>query len=779
MSKKKKQRDIQRTNRIKHDLLFEIYGIAITALSVIGLASLGAIGRNLTYLSRFLVGTWDFLLPIFGVCLGIYIMVKRAWPRHWSPKMSGILIILLCSLGFVHFNTFQLLQAQGFQGSVMDETWNLLLREYSSRLPTDIGGGMIGGFVYALFHFLFDDVGTVIVLSAFLLTGVLLTFGISYVQILQRFHQFMRQQKAGLKQNVSKMIVKNQENKSKKRHTLNKDAEKSGRIYQNPLVEDEDSPAPTIYDFEESQAKPTVSSMKSQKAEQLTLPLKNPNAKENASMKSESNADLPEDVKFQEQPKMVHYELPPLQLLAKPKKRSGGERPDLSKNAELLERTLESFGVQARVMHIHRGPSVTRYEIQPPVGVKVSRIVGLTDDLALALAAKDIRMEAPIPGKSAIGIEVPNTETSMVWLRDIIESQTYQNSSNKLSIGLGKDISGEPIVANLAKMPHLLVAGATGAGKSVCINGIIVSLLYKSKPDEVKLMMIDPKMVELNIYNGIPHLLVPVVTDARKAAIALKKVVAEMEKRYELFAKNGARDMERYNQLARERNDEAVMPILPYIVVIVDELADLMMVAPGDVEDAICRLAQMARAAGIHLIIATQRPSVDVITGVIKANIPSRIAFTVSSQADSRTILDMGGAEKLLGRGDMLYMPIGASKPIRVQGTFVSDEEVESVVHFVKNQQEAHYNEEMIPTTSENVKEDQVDDELYPQAVNLVIEAKTASVSLLQRRLRVGYTRAARLIDLMEARGIVGPYEGSKPREVLVTKESLGETTNA
>jgi S-DNA-T family DNA segregation ATPase FtsK/SpoIIIE len=466
---------------------------------------------------------------------------------------------------------------------------------------------------------------------------------------------------------------------------------------------------------------------------------------------------------------VADYKMPSLNLLEWQQKSAHQEKENINENARKLAATLESFGVKVRVTEVSRGPAVTRYEIQPEVGVKVSKIVNLTDDLALALAAKDIRMEAPIPGKAAIGIEVPNPEVSMVALRDVLESPQYQRSQAKMSIGLGRDISGDPIIADLSKMPHLLVAGATGAGKSVCINSMIISLLYKAKPDEVKLMMIDPKMVELNVYNGIPHLLAPVVTDARKAAVALKKVVKEMEKRYELFAKQGARDMERYNQLAEE--DEQIER-LPYIVVIVDELADLMMVAPADVEDAICRLAQMARAAGIHLIIATQRPSVDVITGLIKANIPSRIAFAVSSSADSRTILDMGGAEKLLGRGDMLYMPVGASKPQRVQGTFVSDQEVEAVVQFVKNQQEPEYQEELIPTSQdEGQASPEVSDELYPQAVQLVIEAQTASVSLIQRRLRVGYTRAARLIDMMEANQIIGPYEGSKPRAVLITKE--------
>lgn len=485
----------------------------------------------------------------------------------------------------------------------------------------------------------------------------------------------------------------------------------------------------------------------------------------NSELGSELNQTEPPPPKPAPKP----YKLPSFRLLSKP---SGGgkskDQADYMQTARKLEATLESFGVRARVLEVVRGPAVTRYEIQPDIGVKVSRIVNLTDDIALALAAKDIRMEAPIPGKSAIGIEVPNNEVSLVTMREVMETQTFQEAESKLSIAFGRDISGATIVGNLAKMPHLLVAGATGSGKSVCINGIITSILYKAKPDEVKFLMVDPKMVELNVYNGIPHLLAPVVTDPRRASLALKKIVVEMEKRYELFSKSGARNVEAYNMMMKDIPEN----VLPYIVVIVDELADLMMVAANDVEDAIARLAQMARAAGIHLIIATQRPSVDVITGVIKANIPSRIAFGVSSQVDSRTILDMAGAEKLLGRGDMLFMPMGASKPVRVQGAFMSDQEVEAIVQYVSGQGQAEYDDSLVPEVEEeDQSHEEVVDELFDQAVQIVVEAKQASVSLLQRRMRVGYTRAARLIDSMEARGIIGPYEGSKPREVLMSIE--------
>lgn len=752
-----------RTEKFKRELLFEIYGITILALSIIAMASLGAIGRNLTYLARFFVGSYDFLIPLVGVGLGFFVMLKRRWPNDWSPRMTGIVIVLFSLLAFSHYFTFQLLISQGFQGSILDKTWSLLLAERESRLPTDVGGGMIGGLIFALFYFLFESIGTVVALCALFLCGFLLVTGFSYVKFFHYISKSWDGKKAVWKTKlatfVSSYAKKDQSGKSKRRSKVTT----IGSVAKDPIIEETVEIKPTIFDFEETaQQKAPVETR-----EQLTLKMgtKQDSPKPEKKTLKEEQVEVP----FQMETTNEHYRLPPLSILAQQKKTPIADKHDLNKNAEKLVHTLESFGVSARVIHIHRGPAVTRYEIQPQVGVKVSRIVNLADDLALVLAAKDIRIEAPIPGKSAIGIEVPNTEVAMVGLRDIIESEEYQQSDSKLTISLGRDISGDPNVAVLSKMPHLLVAGATGSGKSVCINGIIVSLLYKAKPDEVKLMMIDPKMVELNIYNGIPHLLAPVVTDPRRAAIALKKVVKEMEKRYEMFANIGARDIERYNTLVTQENKE--QPKLPYIVVIVDELADLMMVAPGDVEDAICRLAQMARAAGIHLIIATQRPSVDVITGVIKANIPSRIAFAVSAQTDSRTILDMGGAEKLLGRGDMLYLPVGASKPVRLQGTYLSDEEVEQVVSFVKDQQEAKYVQEMIPTTAEGKQIDDPEDELYLQAVQLVVEAKTASVSLLQRRLRIGYSRAARLIDSMEQNAIVGPYEGSKPREVRLSME--------
>lgn len=461
------------------------------------------------------------------------------------------------------------------------------------------------------------------------------------------------------------------------------------------------------------------------------------------------------------------FRLPPISLLRRPVRLKDQRlEKDISENVRILEQTLANFGVEAKVAEVSCGPAITRYEIHPAPGTKVSRIVSLADDIALALAATDVRIEAPIPGKAAIGIEVPNKEIQPVFLREVIESAAFTESNSALTIVLGKDISGTPVVADLAKMPHLLIAGATGSGKSVCINSLISSILFKSTPNQVKLLLIDPKMVELASFNGIPHLLAPVVTDVKKTAGVLNWAVTEMENRYNLFAAAGVRDIKRYNDATPESP-------LPFIVVVIDELADLMMVSPTDVEEAICRLAQMARAAGIHLVVATQRPSVDVITGLIKANIPSRLSFAVSSQTDSRTILDMNGAEKLLGKGDMLFFPVGAAKPQRVQGAFISDNEVEKLVEFWHNQGEPEFQEAILkvqPKTKDNQPEEEVD-ELFDKALELVVDTGQASASYLQRRFRIGYTRAARIIDQLAAKGYVGPAEGSKPRQVLISKE--------
>ncbi len=817
-------------------LRYELYGLVVIALSLLALMTFSNtswLGRYFAWVFRIVAGSWDFLLPLAGVGIGIYVMVKRKWPYVVSQRWMGIFLLFFSLLVWNHMLLFEQLTAGGkfADQSVLSVTWEQLLQEKGQieagkPSTTDVGGGLFGALGYAFFSAAAGAAGTALIVVFMVLIGLMLAFQISYVRIFaalrrlfaagasrikaagedaltllserreqrQREREEQEAYEASLEEEVEEEEEPPAERKpsfvarlfgnrapaeeinAKKEQTARKKKDIISTSEQDifmPEVEQSDEGmhknefivhdfSAKVYPQEEVAVEPAFEPEVKTEGAQIKVKLQE-RKKSEVKDPPESIPDLP--LAFDEAPDHPSYKLPTAELMDRPKAmKAGGSTKSVQSNAHKLVATLESFGVQAKVLQVQCGPTVTRYEIQPAIGVKVSKIVGLTDDIALALAARGIRMEAPIPGKSAIGIEVPNDEVALVTLREVLESNEYVSASDKLSIALGRDISGQPIIANLVRMPHLLVAGATGSGKSVCINGIIMSILCKAKPSEVKLMMIDPKMVELNVYNGIPHLLSPVVTDPRRASMALKKVVQEMERRYELFAKSGTRDLERYNQMARQ---EGVAP-LPLIVVIVDELADLMMVAPGDVEDAICRLAQMARAAGIHLIIATQRPSVDVITGVIKANIPSRIAFGVSSMADSRTILDMGGAEKLLGRGDMLYLPMGASKPVRIQGAFISDHEVEKVVTFVKNQQEARYNPEMMPGEEETAVVDDPEDDLYEQAVELVREAQTASVSLLQRRLRVGYTRAARLVDMMEARGIVGPYEGSKPREVLI-----------
>lgn len=477
-----------------------------------------------------------------------------------------------------------------------------------------------------------------------------------------------------------------------------------------------------------------------------------------------------------------HYEFPPVQLLSEGEKKSvkGGKKA-VTDTAAKLQKTLYSFGVSAKVENVSVGPAITRYELKPAEGVRVSKIANLADDIALNLAAETIRIEAPIPGKQAVGIEIPNKENEIVHLRDIIDCSKFVEHKSKLAFALGKDVAGEEVVTDIAKMPHVLIAGATGSGKSVCINTLIASIIYKAKPSEVKLVMVDPKVVELSVYNGIPHLLIPVVTDPKKAAGALAWAVQEMENRYSLFASKNVRDIKGYNE---ELDKEGSTEKLPQIVIIIDELADLMMVSSKEVEDSICRLAQKARAAGMHLVIATQRPSVDVITGIIKANIPSRISFAVSSQVDSRTILDMAGAEKLLGKGDMLFYPAGAAKPTRVQGAFISDKEVEKVVDFVKANGEATYNDDILEqiekanSTDKEIEEQENDDDTDPllmEAIEVVVETGQASTSFIQRRFKVGYARAGRIIDQMEERGIISGFQGSKPREVLMSKERWQE----
>ena len=544
--------------------------------------------------------------------------------------------------------------------------------------------------------------------------------------------------------------------------------EQMRRIKENEalnIIKNADSNSNTNTDLEEGrETSPSSSSSANSSAE-----IKKQNSKIDPNEEKEVVGELEKG----SHERYENYIVPSIKILKMNTSAPVTNKEEILAKAKLLEETLGNFGVEAKVVEVAQGPAITMFELQPSPGVKVSKIVNLSDDIALSLAASQVRIIAPIPGKSAVGIEIPNEVTSMVTIRDVLDTKEFKDNKSKLTFALGKDISGNPILSDLSKMPHLLIAGATGSGKSVCVNTLISTILFNASPDEVKFLMIDPKVVELNNYNGIPHLILPVVTDAKKASIALNWAVQEMTRRYQLFADTGARDVNSYNIKAEKDSLEK----LPKIVVIIDELADLMMVAPNQVEDAICRLAQMARAAGIHLIVATQRPSVDVITGLIKANIPSRIAFSVSSMTDSRTILDTGGAEKLLGKGDMLFSPVGASKPHRVQGAFISDEEVEELVSFVKGQsKEVEYDESILESdTSEMGSSDDSADEHLRAATEFVVQNGSASISMLQRKFRIGYNRAARLIDDMEERGIVGPSQGSKPRDVLVDQNELEE----
>ncbi|KXL52675.1 DNA translocase SpoIIIE [Anaerotignum neopropionicum] len=541
-----------------------------------------------------------------------------------------------------------------------------------------------------------------------------------------------------------------------------------GAFVQEDIIFTEDEPAPEAEDMEinvlENDAVEDCDDPVAKKAEIIP----STQSENTAEQKEIPSAPVEEE---------IPYIFPPIELLGKDPKTGGGDsKAEMLANARKLESTLKSFGVDAKVIQINRGPTVTRYELSPSQGVKVSKIVNLADDIALNLAASGIRIEAPIPGKAAVGIEVPNKETQSVYLRTVVDSDAFQNHTSKLAFALGEDIAGNPVITDIAKMPHLLIAGATGSGKSVCINTLITSILYKSDPKDVKLLLVDPKVVELSVYNGIPHLLIPVVTDPKKASAALNWAVREMLQRYNDFAAFGVRDIKGFNAMKDEEGDEKGK--MPQIVIVIDELADLMMAAPGEVEDSICRLAQMARAAGMHLIIATQRPSVDVITGVIKANIPSRLAFAVSSGIDSRTILDMVGAEKLLGKGDMLFYPAGQSKPARLQGAFVTDKEVEDIVSFLKKSGRPNYTQDTIDqitkVTKTGMDGDEESDEFFEQAVDLIIEKEKASVSMLQRQFRIGYNRAARLMDELERKGMVGSEDGSKPRKVLITRAQWG-----
>ncbi|MGN7386760.1 DNA translocase FtsK [Sporosarcina sp. SAFN-015] len=768
-SKKKKKTASKKNNDGLHPLVYEVAGLTMIGFAIIIIFEFGIVGRGLSSFARLLFGNWHGAVPLLLIVQALLFMVKRKTVGWKNRIVGGSLFILASLLLFSHIYLFKELYESKvlMSNSAFQETWKVLItNEGIASRSGALGGGLAGAMLFALFHSLFDSAGATVAGVLLLLIGIVLLTGKALVPyIAEHYPKVLSSLKTKTERKEKRIPKKGNQQASSRTERRKKQTLQE--------VKQDDPTVATLEEQEEIVSKPIISAF-NERIE--PIPSNDDTVIEKQVETSPANesddGDVPTYSGVSGEEENVSYILPPPSLLRQtPSNDQSAEYDSIHANAQKLEKTFLSFGVKAKVTQVHLGPAVTKYEVLPDTGVKVSRIVSLADDIALALAASDIRIEAPIPGKSAVGIEVPNKAVAIVSLREVIDSKENNRPDSKLSIVLGRDVTGQAMMAELNKMPHVLVAGSTGSGKSVCINGIIISILMRAKPHEVKMMMIDPKMVELNVYNGVPHLLAPVVTDPRKASQALKKVVSEMERRYELFSHTGTRNIEGYNEHIEQWNDEndEKHPRMPYIVVIVDELADLMMVASSDVEDSITRLAQMARAAGIHLIIATQRPSVDVITGIIKANIPSRIAFAVSSAVDSRTILDGGGAEKLLGRGDMLFLPAGASKPVRVQGAFVSDQEVEAVVDFVIEQQKAQYQEEMIPTEVEEVQPHEETDELYDEAVQLVIEMQTASVSMLQRRFRIGYSRAARIVDQMEMRGVVGPPEGSKPRQVLIS----------
>lgn len=763
MNKNKRQRTAFRSRkkekRKQNTFLHrnEIIGIALASIGILILLGIyvpGAIGPFGTFIKSFFAGllaVTSYLVAPVTIVLS-FVLIFKSYERKLIVFLYAFILIVLMS-AMIHTGYYD---PEEFVNMSFSNTIAKFFRDGTQMS----GGGVLGGIVSMPFLLLFKTTGTLIILTALSIIDIILLTNVSVAQLIKRmFH--------GIKNGFKSISVSRQRRQSVQEEETPVQSPR-GRIRIDLENEDgpENKPEVKVYD---GSRKNIIGPLKK---DFTGINISNERTIDNKEIPKKSGSVAEEN---SEKTHELFYRYPQYDLLIGADKNESDSklsRAEVLEEAKKLEETLDSFGVSARVVNITRGPTVTRYELQPSPGVKVSRIVSLADDISLNLASPEVRIEAPIPGKAAVGIEVPNKETKPVRLREVLESKEFKKLNSKLAFGLGVDISGAPVVADISKMPHLLIAGATGTGKSVCLNNLIMSILYKASPDEVKLLLIDPKLVELKAYNGIPHMLVPVVTNPKKAAGALNWAVQEMVNRYKLFADKETKDIAGYNEaIASEEGKSA----LPQIVIIIDELADLMMIAPNEVEDAICRLAQMARAAGIYLAIATQRPSVDVITGVIKANIPSRISFAVSSQVDSRTILDTAGAEKLLGRGDMLYYPVGASKPVRLQGALVTDKEIERVVSFIKSHGTAEYDEDMVDELDEGEagkdKSRTGVDELLPQAVDVVVGIGHASVSLIQRKFRVGYSRAARIIDQMEERGLVSGYDGSKPRQVLVSRD--------
>ena len=770
MAKQEQKRKRKSTKkRTESTMSIEIVMAILILIQLLAIFKLGFLGRFFANSIRFFVGDLFIYAGIVGILASIGVLFRgriHSIPKKWIGVATCLLIGIFL---WVEVAVFSNHVQEG--GQLFKEMMARYAIDFKANaIEQNLGSGMIGALFYTITYFLVSQWGTYLTIFVLFMIAIFVAFEIHLRDVFEVLRNWTAQVKHQLEENKVEKSSQVRETKpevieAKPKEVKEKKASLIDKM-KNFVFDEEEEEDEFEEIYPEVTPPPVVEEEFVQpKREEPTSfnPFVEPTEVE------EDTEDL-EDFVINGGTDDSDYQLPPLTLLNPiPPSDQSDEKMIVEKNLKILERTFESFGVEAKVMpNPLVGPAVTKFEIKPAIGVKVSKIVNLSDDIALALAAKDIRIEAPIPGKPYVGIEVPNSKTSFVAFSDVI--QAALQSPKPLDVPLGRDISGNVRLCDISKMPHLLIAGSTGSGKSVCINGIITSILMKTKPHEVKLMMIDPKMVELNGYNGIPHLLTPVVTNPRKAAQALKKVVTEMEKRYEMFAAMGMKNIDGYNAHVASYNAETgeENPLLPYIVVIVDELADLMMVASNEVEDAIIRLAQMARAAGIHMILATQRPSVDVITGIIKANVPSRIAFAVSSGTDSRTIIDSSGAEKLLGRGDMLYIPMGENKPIRVQGAYLTDEEVERIVEFVKTQQEVEYDETMmLPETSEGSSDDPEDD-LFYEVLEMIRELETISTSYIQRRFKIGFNRAARLIEELEARGYVGPSEGSKPRKVNV-----------
>jgi S-DNA-T family DNA segregation ATPase FtsK/SpoIIIE len=743
----------------------EIKGILLITLGVLMIISVfsssssGIIGKFIRKILIAVMGIGAFIFPVLIIFTGFCFIAKKN-RISFSKKFYGIIIMIVNTLLLIQM----LLMPKYYMNNDVYTGVKLLY-----QTDTMFHGGIISFLIDVPLFKLFGTIGCYVIFVSFYIISFIMMSKISLYYILHSIKSVLKQDNPK-EDNIVDELDKGGENIK----VNNNENEKESFIKNiNNRIKILDFMKSTDKDeIEKSNVDKEHSKEKIENREKIVM--KHPIEIELASDKivdSSINEELEKQMKVDKNTK-IQYNFPVVDLLKQniQSKLNREDKKELINNANKLEETLNSFSVEAKVIQVSKGPSVTRFELQPSPGVKVSKIVNLSDDIALGLAASGVRIEAPIPGKSAIGIEVPNRELTSVYLREVIESHEFLGANKNLAFCLGKDIGGNCVVSDLTKMPHVLIAGATGSGKSVCINTLIVSLLYKYSPDNVKLLMIDPKVVELSVYNGIPHLLIPVVTDPKKAAGALNWAVQEMTRRYKLFAGNSVRNIEGYNELFGKGKIESK---LPFVVIIIDELADLMMVCPNDVEDYIGRLAQMARAAGMHLVIATQRPSVDVITGVIKANIPSRISFAVSSQIDSRTILDSTGAEKLLGKGDMLFYPVGEAKPIRIQGAFISEEEVENVVNFIKEEQgEPQYENKIIEHIDTTANVDNIEsDELLEEATRIVIEIGQASTSLLQRRLRIGYNRAARIIDQMEDKGIISSRDGSKPRQVLIKRD--------